>query len=176
MSDLLAALRPNKKVHRGIFLVLVLCLLQVPYGAPAQKADKVLVIKSEKRLYLMEEGKQIASFRATFGANPVGHKERKGDERTPEGHYVLDYKNSNSQFYKSIHISYPNAQDRRKARRLGVNPGGDIMIHGQTNGWGWAGPLMQFFSWTDGCVPLSDSDMDKVWEAVDPGTPIEIRP
>jgi murein L,D-transpeptidase YafK len=176
MSNSSAPLRPNKIVHRGIFLVLLLCLLQAPYGAPAQKADKVLVIKSEKRLYLMKEGKQIASYRATFGGNPVGHKERQGDQRTPEGHYVLDYKNRNSKFYKSIHISYPNAQDRREARRRGVDPGGDIMIHGQANGWGWAGPVMQFFSWTDGCVALSDRDMDEVWEAVNAGTPIEIRP
>jgi murein L,D-transpeptidase YafK len=176
MSNSSAPLRPNKIVHRGIFLVLLLCLLQAPYGAPAQKADKVLVIKSEKRLYLMKEGKQIASYRATFGGNPVGHKERQGDQRTPEGHYVLDYKNRNSKFYKSIHISYPNAQDRREARRRGVDPGGDIMIHGQANGWGWAGPVMQYFSWTDGCVALSDRDMDEVWEAVNAGTPIEIRP
>jgi murein L,D-transpeptidase YafK len=171
-----ASLRLHGNVHRGFLLVLLLCLVQAPSGALAQKADKVLVIKSEKRLYLMKDGKRVASYRATFGANPVGHKERQGDERTPEGHYMLDYKNWNSKFYKSIHISYPNAQDRREARRRGVDPGGDIMIHGQTNGWGWAGPVMQFFSWTDGCVALSDRDMDEVWEAVDPGTPIEIRP
>jgi murein L,D-transpeptidase YafK len=176
MSDPLASLRLNGNVRRGVLLVLLLCLAQTPFGAPAQKADKVLVVKSEKRLYLMKDGKPIASYRATFGANPVGHKERQGDERTPEGHYVLDYKNRNSKFYKSIHISYPNAQDRREARRRGIDPGGDIMIHGQTNGWGWAGPVMQFFPWTDGCVALSDRDMDEVWEAVDPGTPIEIRP
>ncbi|MEM9301935.1 MAG: L,D-transpeptidase family protein [Pseudomonadota bacterium] len=75
-----------------------------------------------------------------------------------------------------MHVSYPNEQDRENARRLGVPPGGDIMIHGQANGWGWAGPVMQLFSWTDGCVALSNSDMDAVWLAVDAGTPIEIRP
>ena len=163
------------KLRRSIF-VLLLLLLQAVQGAYAQKADKVLVIKSENRLYLLNKGKKVASYRATFGANPVGHKERQGDERTPEGHYVLDYKNPNSRFYKSIHVSYPNAQDRRNARRLGVDPGGDIMIHGQTNGWGWAGPLVQFFPWTDGCVALTNADMDEVWMAVDAGTPIEIRP
>ena len=156
-----------------VFLFLV---LPTADAASVQKADAVLVIKSEKRLYLLNKGRRFASFRVTFGADPVGHKQAQGDEKTPEGQYILDYKNSNSQFYKSIHISYPNAEDRKNARRLGVNPGGDIMIHGQANGYGWASPVMQWFSWTDGCVALSDNDMDKVWSAVDPGTPIEIRP
>ena len=79
----MASLRLHGNVHRGFLLVLLLCLVQAPLGAFAQKADKVLVIKSEKRLYLMKDGKRVASYRATFGANPVGHKERQGDERTP---------------------------------------------------------------------------------------------
>ena len=89
---------------------------------------------------------------------------------------MLDHKNPNSRFYKSIHISYPNETDRANARRLGAEPGGNIMIHGQMNGWEWAAPLVQFFSWTDGCIAMRNEDMDRVWEAVDPGTPIEIRP
>jgi murein L,D-transpeptidase YafK len=153
-----------------------LLAFQVVNAEGTQKADAVLVIKSEKRLYLMNKGSQFASLRVTFGAQPVGHKQKQGDERTPEGYYVLDYKNPSSRFYKSIHISYPNLRDRTNAQHLGVNPGGDIMIHGQTNGWEWASPIMQFFSWTDGCIALSNKDMDRVWEAVDPGTPIEIRP
>ena len=160
----------------GCLLVFLFLALPTADAASVQKADAVLVIKSEKRLYLLNEGWRFASFRVTFGADPVGHKQAQGDEKTPEGHYILDYKNLNSKFYKSIHISYPNAEDRKNARRLGVNPGGDIMIHGQANGYGWASPVMQWFSWTDGCVALSDKDMDKVWLAVDPGTPIEIRP
>lgn len=156
--------------------VLLLLMLSATHASSSQKADAVLVIKSEKRLYLLNKGERFASFRATFGADPVGHKQAQGDQKTPEGHYVLDYKNRNSKFYKSIHISYPNARDRKNARRLGVDPGGDIMIHGQANGYGWASPIVQLFSWTDGCVALSNKDMDRVWDAVDPGTPIEIRP
>ncbi len=86
-----------------------------------QKADSVLVVKSESRLYLLREGKELASFDVAFGSNPEGHKQR-GDERTPEVHYILDYKNPNSKFYKSIHISYPNARDWETARKRGVNP------------------------------------------------------
>jgi murein L,D-transpeptidase YafK len=151
-------------------------MFQTAYAEDTQKADTVLVIKSEKRLYLLNKGVPFASLRATFGGQPEGHKQVLGDQRTPEGHYMLDYKNVNSLFYKSIHISYPNAQDKAEARKLGLSPGGDIMIHGQTNGWEWAAPIVQLFSWTDGCIALSNKDMDRVWAAVNPGTPIEIRP
>jgi murein L,D-transpeptidase YafK len=157
-------------------IVALLLILQAPNGVTAQKADAVLVIKSEGKLYLMSKGVPFATLSVTFGAEPTGHKQQQGDERTPEGHYILDYKNPNSKFYKSIHISYPNRKDRANARRLGVDPGGEIMIHGQANGWGWAAPVVQFFGWTDGCIALSNGNMDRVWKAVDPGTPIEIRP
>jgi murein L,D-transpeptidase YafK len=163
---------------RGLWVaLLVLPLIHTAVGAnEVQKADAVLVVKSEKRLYLLDEGDAFASYHVTFGGDPEGHKERQGDGRTPEGRYVLDYKNSQSAYYRSIHVSYPNRQDRRVAKDLGVKPGGDIMVHGQPNGWGWAGFMLQTISWTDGCIALTDSDMDHVWQAVDPGTPIEIRP
>lgn len=160
---------------KGLFIVLLL-IFQTAHGESTQKADTVLVVKSEKRLYLMSKGEQFASLPVTFGAEPTGHKQARGDGRTPEGYYTLGYKNLNSKFYKSIHISYPNMQDRKNARRLGVDPGGDIMIHGQANGWEWASPLVQLFSWTDGCIALSNENMDRVWASVDSGTPIEIRP
>jgi len=141
-----------------------------------QTADSVLVVKSDSRLYLFHDGKELTSFKVAFGSNPEGHKQQQGDERTPEGRYVLDYKNPNSKYYKSIHISYPNAQDRQNARKRGVNPGGDIMIHGQPNGYGGFSTIVQFFNWTNGCIALSNPDMDIVWDTVKPGTPIEIRP
>jgi murein L,D-transpeptidase YafK len=164
-----------KLLIKSLSIVLFL-VMQAAICLSAQKADAVLVVKSEKRLYLLKNGKPFASYHVTFGGQPTGHKQAQGDQRTPEGHYILDYKNPNSKFYKSIHVSYPNARDRANARRLGVDPGGDIMIHGQTNGWGWAAPVVQFFSWTDGCIALSNKDMDRVWAAVDPGTPIQIKP
>ena len=154
----------------------LLLVAQVSAGDDIQKADEVLVVKSEKRLYLIADGHRFASFQVTFGGDPEGHKKEVGDQRTPEGHYTLGYKNINSRYYKSIRITYPNEQDRLDASKRGVDPGGDIMIHGQPNGWQWASPVMQLFSWTDGCVALTNGDMDKVWDSVDPGTPIEIRP
>ena len=162
-------------ISKCIFMVLLLPL-HILHADSIQKADAVLVIKSERRLYLMKNNELLEKFKVTFGGNPKGHKEAEGDEKTPEGHYRLGYKNLKSRFYKSIHISYPNRKDRANAKRLGVKPGGNIMIHGQKNGWEWVTPLAQLFSWTNGCIALSNKDMDKIWMSVDPGTPIEIRP
>ncbi len=156
---------------------IVLLLLLIPLSVRAVDiADKVLVVKSEGKLYLLNKGKIIARMDASFGGNPVGHKKQQGDERTPEGSYILDYKNPNSAFYKSIHISYPNKADRQRARKAGVDPGGDIMVHGQKNGLGWLSWVNQNFNWTQGCIAVSNSDMDIIWQSVKVGTPIEIKP
>ncbi len=154
------------------------CTAETPTVTAAKPtiADAVLVVKSERRLYLLADGEVFADFPATFGADPVGHKQREGDERTPEGHYMLDWKNAHSAFYRSIHVDYPNKQDRAAAAARGEDPGGLIMIHGQRNGYGWLSPLARFFNWTDGCIALNDHDMDEVWLSVRENTPIEIRP
>ncbi len=157
-------------------MVAALLLLGPAAIDAAQKADLVRVDKGESRLSLLREGEVFASFSVVFGKDPQGHKQQQGDERTPEGRYVLDYKNPNSSYYRSIHISYPDARDRESARRRGVDPGGDIMIHGQPNGWQWLTPALQLFNWTDGCIALRNQDMDVVWDAVDPGIPIQINP
>ncbi len=163
-----------KLLFNSLFIILLLSL-NTAFAENSVKADKVLVIKSEHQLFLIKDGETFATYNVTFGGNPNGHKQSLGDEKTPEGKYLLDYKNANSDYYKSIHISYPNKKDRENANRLGVSPGGDIMIHGQANGWEWAAPIVQLFSWTDGCIALSNKDMDQLWLAIVPGTPIEIR-
>jgi murein L,D-transpeptidase YafK len=156
-------------------VLLILCLIPaVAFGM--DKADRVLVIKSKSTLYLKKQGKILKQYHARFGANPRGHKQKKGDERTPEGKYILDYKNQDSRFYKSIHISYPNEADKKRAKKMGVNPGGCIMIHGQKNGLGRVTFMTQRFNWTDGCIAVSNHAMDEIWLAVDVGTPIEIKP
>ena len=157
-------------------LILVFLLLLPSVTIAAEKADMVLVKKSEAKIYLMRKGQIIKEYHAAFGANPKGHKQQKGDERTPEGKYILDYKKSDSSFYKSIHISYPNEQDMIKAKEAGVDPGGFIMIHGQKNGLGFFALLTQRFNWTDGCIAVKNNEMDEIWQAVDVGTPIEIKP
>ncbi|QIB67257.1 L,D-transpeptidase family protein [Kineobactrum salinum] len=155
-------------------LFLFFSLLQPVLALP--QADQVLVVKSERTLYLKREGKSLRAYRIALGPVPWGHKRQAGDERTPEGHYVLDFKNPDSRYYKSIRISYPNLQDRFRAQSLGVSPGGNIMIHGQPPDAEWPPEVAQLFNWTDGCIAVSNEDMDEIWQAVSVGTPIEIRP
>ena len=136
--------------------------------------DKVFVDKSARTLQLLSNNKVIKSYHIALGGNPIGHKQQQGDKRTPTGSYTLDYKNEKSKFYRSIHVSYPNATDKARAKSRGVNPGGDIMIHGQTNGFGHLAGLNQQRDWTDGCIALTDDEMDEVMAAVKVGTAIEI--
>ena len=159
------------------FTCVVLGLLASPCAASAaDKVDLVRVDKSERRLELLAGDKVLRSYGVALGANPVGHKLREGDERTPEGRYVLDWRNPNSAFTKSIHISYPDADDLAAAKRAGVEPGGMIMIHGQSKGFGWWSWLMQLYDWTNGCIAVTDEDMAEIWQMVENGTPIEINP
>lgn len=157
---------------RAIFFLLIVVISCV--SCMTHKADKILVNKSEAKLYVMKKGKPLKAYKVAFGSNPVGHKEREGDGRTPEGAYLLDFKNTNSKFYKSIRVSYPNAYDIAKAEALGLKPGGDIMIHGQPNGLAASASIRQRTNWTQGCIALTDSEMDEIWRLIDVGTPIEI--
>lgn len=124
----------------------------------------------------MAHGQVIRTYRVALGGTPVGAKEQQGDHKTPEGHYILDRRNPKSQFYKAMHISYPNEQDRRKAKKKGTSPGGDIMIHGLPNGMGSLGAAHRAVDWTDGCIAVTNSEIDEIWELVADGTPIEIKP
>ncbi|MDX8531062.1 L,D-transpeptidase family protein [Mesorhizobium sp. VK25A] len=142
---------------------------------PAQKIDLVRVEKSRRQLQLISGDKVLRSYSIALGGRPVGHKRQEGDERTPEGRYVLDWRNPNSVAHRSIHISYPNVDDTAAAKARGVDPGGFIMIHGQPNGFGWLGRLLQMVDWTDGCIAVTNADMDEIWTMVADGTPIEIR-
>ncbi len=155
--------------------LLLLTVFVFASASMAETADSVLVDKSDKKLYLLHDGEAFAEYTVRFGANPDGHKQQAGDERTPEGHYVLDYKNADSAYYKAIHISYPNAADKQAAAAKGVDPGGDIMIHGQRDRFGWLSFVTQRFNWTDGCIAVTNSDMDEIWKSVPANTPIEIR-
>ncbi len=159
------------------FIILLISLFVFTCPAFADsKIDFVLVKKSEKKMFLLSKGKIIKQYKIALGANPKGHKQQEGDERTPEGTYVLDYKKTDSAFYKAIHISYPNKKDIERAKKSGVNPGGLIMIHGQKNGLGWLSGISQLFNWTDGCIALKNKDMDEVWSLVEAGTAIELQP
>ncbi|MGM8886361.1 L,D-transpeptidase family protein [Psychrobacter sp. 1U2] len=136
--------------------------------------DKVYVDKSERVLKLLSADKVIKTYHIALGDSPVGHKRQEGDERTPTGSYILDYKNENSSYYRSIHVSYPNAADKAQAKKRGVSAGGDIMIHGQKNGLGHLAPITQQRDWTDGCIAVTDDEMDEIMSIYKAGMPIEI--
>jgi murein L,D-transpeptidase YafK len=171
------------KLRFPVRVLLVAVLLYVPtllFAAdelPANaKADRVLVLKKERKLLLIANGKTLKTYSVALGGSPSGPKSREGDHKTPEGMYFLDRRNPKSKFYRSIHVSYPDAKDRARAQQLGVSPGGDIMIHGLPNGYKWVGNAHRLHDWTDGCIAVTDKEMDEIWRAVPDGTPIEIRP
>ena len=140
------------------------------------KADLIIVDKSKRELYLLKNNQIFRTYHISLGANPKGHKQKEGDKKTPEGEYTIDYKKENSSFYKALHISYPNKNDIKNAKELGVNPGGFIMIHGQKNYLGWLSFLTQNFDWTDGCIAVTNEEMDEIWQSVDVPTPVKILP
>ena len=143
-------------------------------GFPA--ADKVIVDKGDRKLYLIKEGEAFRTFDIALGIRPVGDKEHEGDFKTPEGSYQLDTRNPHSEYFLSIHVSYPNGQDIRAARSKGLNPGGAIMIHGQPNSPTRSEAYYRTRDWTNGCIALSNSDMIDIWLMTNNDTPIEIRP
>lgn len=150
-----------------------------PGGAPLAAgavADRVVVDKSERTLTLLRRGAVLKTYRVSLGGDPAGPKRRKGDERTPEGVYRLDYRKADSSAHRALHISYPGAADVARARVAGEDPGGVVMVHGMVNGLGWIGRLHRVVDWTDGCVAVTNREMDEIWRAVPTGTPIEIRP
>ena len=157
-------------------MILLLLIGMLAAETHATKADQVMVVKSQRTLTLLAQGKVLRTYEVALGATPVGAKEQEGDHKTPEGHYILDRRNAKSRYYKSIHVSYPNEQQKLKAAERGVSAGGDIMIHGLPNGFGWLGATHREMDWTDGCVAVTDAEMDEIWELVSDGTPIEIRP
>lgn len=142
---------------------------------------EVKVYKSERHIQLLHREQVIRRYPMRLGFDPIGHKVQEGDGKTPEGQYVLDWRNPQSAFYKSLHVSYPNTQDQTKAKQLGVSAGGDIMIHGSatTAQVKKLPQLMDYLprnDWTWGCMAVRNIDMDEIWTLVDNGTLITIYP
>lgn len=156
--------------------LVLLAFVYVPASLAQVPVDFVRVVKSERKLMLLSGGQVIREFKIVLGGNPAGHKLQEGDKRTPEGRYVLDYKKSDSAFYKAIHISYPNEDDIASARQRGVKPGGQIMIHGQKYVSGRLAILSDLIDWTNGCIALKNDEMDVLWDQITEGTKIEILP
>jgi L,D-peptidoglycan transpeptidase YkuD (ErfK/YbiS/YcfS/YnhG family) len=146
------------------------------FALGTELADKVLIEKIERRLTLLSKGEVIKTYKIALGGNPVGPKERQGDNKTPEGTYIIDSRNRDSGYHLSLHISYPNEKDKMRAKQLGVSPGGDIMIHGIKNGLSWVGASHAEVDWTKGCIAVTDEEMEEIYKLVPNGTIVEIRP
>ena len=140
-----------------------------PLVPEPEQADAIRVYKAQRKMDLLRDGKVIRSYRVALGNAPVGHKRQQGDQRTPEGDYTITYRNAQSRFHLSLRVSYPDESDRRQARARGVDPGGDIMVHGAT-------PVGYTGDWTEGCIAVTNAQIEEIWKLVPVGTPIHIAP
>jgi len=146
------------------------------YAIQKGSIDRILIEKNARRLMVISQGEVLKSYNIALGGNPVGPKERQGDNKTPEGTYVIDGRNKDSRFHLSLHISYPNERDKNRAKELGVSPGGDIMIHGIKNGSPWVGEAHAEVDWTKGCIAVTDEEIEEISRLAPNGTIVEIRP
>ncbi len=143
---------------------------------PLPVADRIVIRKSERKLFIEKDGQIFREYQVSLGKNPVGHKERRGDKRTPEGSYVVIDRLAKSKFHKALHISYPNGDDIKTARRKGCDPGNLIMIHGLPKAAEGDEDNYIQRDWTDGCIALTNDAIDQIWELVKRGTPVDILP
>ncbi len=139
-------------------------------------ADRIVVHKKQRTMCLMNKGQILKTYKFALGGSPEGPKQRQDDHKTPEGLYFIDSRNAKSQFHLALHISYPSAADRARARKLGANPGGGIMIHGLPKRFAWLGSLHRQTDWTDGCIAVTNEEIEEIWRLVPLNTPIEIMP
>ena len=161
--------------------ILLLCMalassLLVEAQTQPLAIDKIVVEKSGHIMKTYKLGRLVASYKIALGSKPIGHKQQAGDGKTPEGIYYIANKNPHSKFHKSLLVSYPNPTDLQHARKLGVAAGGDIMIHGVGKSFAWLGRLHRFKDWTQGCIAVSNAEIDDLYAATPLGTMVEIRP
>lgn len=138
--------------------------------------DRIVVEKSARKLSIWKDGQKLKSYRVALGRNPVGAKQEEGDLKTPEGLYWIDWRNPESDYHLSLHVSYPSDQDTARAAERGVNAGFDIMIHGIANGGGWIGAFHRMHDWTAGCIAVTDEEIEELYRVTPDWTPVEIRP
>jgi murein L,D-transpeptidase YafK len=146
-----------------------------PSGGPVGIADSIVIEKRAHRLTLYHMGRPLRTYLVALGSEPAADKVRAGDRRTPEGLFSVEARNAFSKFHLSLRLSYPDTRHILQAQALGVSPGGDIMIHGLPKGRGKVGSAHRSNDWTNGCIALTDEEIEEIWSAVPVGTPVEIR-
>ena len=144
--------------------------------ADGVKIDKIEILKAKRQMNVYQNGKLLKTYKIALGPNPVGPKEIQGDGKTPEGVYKIDGKNPNSLYHKNLSVSYPNARDIARAKKLGKSPGGDIKIHGIGKTYGYLGPLHALHDWTLGCIAVTNEEIDEIYARTPVGTEVEIKP
>src|SRR6478735_11501837 len=165
-----------------IFLIVFILGVTIYNNFPAQASlpdnitiDSLVVLKSKRQLLVFSHQQLIKTYNIALGGNPIGDKKYEGDKRTPEGLYVINDKNANSSFHKNLGVSYPNPQDIQEANAIGQPPGGDIKVHGLKNGLGLMGKLHRLTDWTNGCMALTNPEIDEIFAHTPIGTPINIE-
>ena len=138
--------------------------------------EKLVVVKHQRIMSAYSNGGIVKQYQVSLGRSPVGQKMQEGDRKTPEGIFSIDYKKEKSCCYRALHISYPDQRAINRAKSLGVEPGGLVMVHGLSRGFGWLGKLHRFVDWTYGCVAVTNYEMEELYNSVQEGTLIEIQP
>lgn len=168
-------------VHR-VWQVMVLVVAAAAFSSAKNapdldvKVDQIIIVKSKRTLTLMHHDQAVKTYRVALGTVPVGAKQKRGDHKTPEGDYTINGKNPHSQFHLALRISYPNTVDRQRALKMGVPTGGDIMIHGVMPEYAWLGTRQSETDWTDGCIAVSNSEIEEIFKLVPVGTQVKIKP
>ncbi len=172
-------------MRAAVRLVFAAALLVCPlaFAAPADQsataiepADRIIIEKSKRTMTLFKQDQIVGVYKVALGRDPIGPKVMRGDNKTPEGLYFVDYKTRHSVYHRAFHLTYPNIDDLMRADSLGVSPGGDIMIHGMGTKQLWMGDVQYLFDWTNGCIALTNSEIEEIWDLVVPWTSVEIRP
>ena len=146
-------------------------------GSPlSNRADRIVILKTAHTMTLYSGDRVLHQYKVALGRGPQGPKERQGDHKTPEGQYIVDSKNDHSRFHLALHLSYPNTEDRNRAAQEHVNPGGDVEIHGLSPMFTFVGSLQSEIDWTDGCIAVSNAEIEEIWKLVPVGTRVEILP
>ena len=173
-----------RTIVKIVFLTVLILLagLALYYFIPGKSLpagtniDNIVVEKSKRQMQVYSKGKLVKTYKIALGRNPIGDKEYEGDKKTPEGSYVINAKNPNSSCHKNLGISYPDKGDIEVAKKIGKPTGGDIKIHGLMNGYGYIGKFHRWRDWTGGCIAVTDSEIDELYDAVSIGTPVVIKP
>lgn len=175
---LLRFIKHPRRSHSVMLVLLEVCALswgEAQTATNLKNADRIVIVKSTRVLTLLNHAQVLKTYQVALGGDPVGPKAKAGDKKTPEGEYFIDGKNPHSRFHLALHISYPNAADRERARKLGVSPGGGVEIHGLDPKYAWVGSLHRRVNWTAGCIAVTNPEIEEIYKLVPVGTPVEIR-